>query len=880
MVVQVITTHVNTNFDGLGAMLAAGMLYPEAALYFPGHLSRLVREFYSSHKDLLPIKAPEMLSLGTVSELIIVDTQQANRLGHFKALVQRPDLKVTIYDHHPTPSETIAGATVQRAEVGAITSFLVNQLAAEDLRPSELEATAMALGIYSETSSLTGLNTTVEDVAAIRFLFAAGANLEIIHRYMNAPLSHDQRALLEEMLANSEMIYHHGISVLITICSIDHYLNGLGMLAERLAAIKDVDLIFCLVEMDGRVHLSARSRLNHLPVDEIVAHFGGAGHPLAAAATIRGRSLLDLKDQLLSYLESCLKPPYTAADIMSQPVHSTQPDVLLGEVGQAMLRYGHNGLPVLADGKLVGVISRRDVDKAIHHGLEHAPVKGFMSSEVVAVPPAASLDEMQRLLIGRDIGRLPVVDGEGQVLGIVTRTDVLRSLHGRSYPHWYQMNVRSYADNEPPETRALADMMTDRLPKRLQGLFLLIGQEASRHQVSAYLVGGIVRDLLLGVPNSDIDIVVEPSALEFAEQLGRVFGGSVQTHPQFGTATITRPDGVSIDLVTARSEFYISPAAMPHVEQSNLKQDLYRRDFTINTMAIALHGSQYGQFYDFFGGRADLEAGIVRVLYNLSFVEDPTRILRAIRFEQRYGFRIEPETMRFLQNSLEHNLLEKVSPERIKLEIKHILREPKAAHMILRAHELAVWAAILPGLELTDELIRHLRDTEDHIQWFEKLQTDITIERWLVYLLLLSTGVREELLQQWCTRLALTKRECELLLSFAPCSASLSTSLVGATDNQEVFRLLSGQPAECQVAVAVLLGEAITSQLADYWGRMVGLQIEVDGYDILGLGLKPGPEVGKVLRQIHMARLNGQVATKEQELALAHQLLLPPEGGR
>lgn len=880
MVVQVITTHVNTDFDGLGAMLAAGMLYPDAALYFPGHLNRLVREFYSIHKDLLPIKAPEMLSLGTVSELIIVDTQQASRLGRFKELLQQPDLKVTIYDHHPVPNEPIAGATIHRVEVGAITSFLVNQLAAKDLQPSELAATAMALGIYADTGSLAGLNTTIQDIDAVRYLLAAGANLEVIHRYMNSPLSQDQRELLAEMLANSELFYHHGINILVTLSSIDYYLDGLGLLAERLAVIKDVDLAFCLVEMDGRVHMAARSRLNHLPVNEIVAHFGGSGHPLVAAATIRGRSLLDLRDQLLSYFESRLMPACMAADIMSQPVHGTQPDLSMGEVGQAMLRYGHSGLPVLVDGRLVGIISRRDVDKAVHHGLGHAPVKGFMSAHVITIPPTASLDEMQRLLIGKDIGRLPVVDGEGQVVGIVTRTDVLRALHGRSYPHWYQMNVRTNANKEHPELAPVTDIMTERLPKRVQGLFLLIGKEAARHQVSTYLVGGSVRDLLLDVPNHDIDIVVEPSALEFAEQLGKIFGGSVQAHPQFRTATITRPDGVSIDLVTARSEFYVSPAAMPDVEQSNLKQDLYRRDFTINTMAIALHGAQYGQFYDFFGGRADLEEGIIRVLFNLSFVEDPTRILRAIRFEQRYGFSIEPETMRFLQNALEHGLLDKVSPERIRSEIVHILTEPKAAYIILRMHELSVWPAILPGLELNDALIRFLHEAADYIHWFGKLQTDTDIEQWLVYLLLLSTGVREELLQQWCTKLALTKREREMLLSFAACSTSLSTNLVEATDNQGVFQLLSGEPAECQVAVAVLLGEAVTKQLADYWQHMVGLQIEVDGHDILGLGLKPGPEVGKVLRQIHMARLNGQVATKEQELALARQLLLPPEGGK
>lgn len=879
LVVQVITTHVNTGFDGLGAMLAASLLYPQAALYFPGHLSRPVRELYSLYKDALPIKAPEMLSLGTVKELIIVDTQQASRLGRFKALLERPDVQVTIFDHYPSPTEPIAHAKVHQVQVGAITSFLVNQLAMRGIVPNETEATIMALGVYADTASLSGPNTTMADLDAVRYLLAAGARLEIIHRYMYSPLNQDQRQLLEELLANSEHLYHHGVSILITLCSIDHYLDGLGLLTERLATIEDADLVFCLVEMDGRVHLTGRSRLSHLPVDEIVGHFGGAGHPLAAAATIKGRSLLELRDQLVTYLESKLVPPIKATHIMTHPVHTTHPEATMEEVGQTMLRYGHNGLPVLANGQLVGVITRRDVDKSIHHGLAHTPVKGFMSRQVVTVSPDASLNEIQRLLVGKDIGRLPVVDCDGRLLGIVTRSDVLRALHGRSYPYWYQMNERSYVDGFQ-SGQMVSELINERMPRRLQGLLLLIGQEAARHQVRAYLVGGVVRDLMLNMPNHDIDIVVEPSALEFAQQLGRVFGAAVKTNPLFGTATIEQPEGVRIDLVTARSEFYVSPAAMPEVEQATLKQDLYRRDFTINTMAIALHGTHFGEFYDFFGGRADLEAGIVRVLFNLSFVEDPTRILRAIRFEQRYGFEIEPETKGFLMNALEHRLLEKVPAERIRTELVQLLSEDKAPFIILRMDELGIWSALLPGLQLTDELIAHLHEAQNYIDWFEKLQSDVKLSRWLVYLLLLSTGTKEEQLQTWPKQLALTKRERELLLSFSDCRSRLSTELAEATDGEEVFQILTDKSAECQVAVAVLHGMAVKKKLGLYWERLVHIRPEVDGHDLLGIGFRPGPQVGQVLRELHMARLNGQVVNKEQELELARQLLLTLEEGR
>ncbi len=878
---QVITTHVNTDFDGLGAMLAAAKLYPEAALYFPGHLSRQVREFYSLHKDALPIKAPEMLHLGTVSELIIVDTQQPLRIGRFRALLDDPNVRVIIYDHHPPPDTPITGAILHHAEVGAVTSFLVNQLREQNISVSEMEATVMALGIYADTACLTSVSTALQDIEALQYLVSQGANLSVIQQHLNSPLNQEQRLLLEELLANSERHCYQGVSALITVCSVDEYIDGLGLLTERLATIEDVDLVFCLAEMDGRIHMTGRSRHNHLPINEVMQHFGGGGHPLAAAATIKGRSLLELKQQLVTYLAETLRPPFVAADLMSSPVHATHPEATMEEVGQAMLRYGHGGLPVVENDRLVGIISRRDVDKSIHHGLQHAPVKGFMTTQVVTIGPDASLDEIQRLLIGKDIGRLPVVDADGQVVGIVTRTDVLRALHGRSYPHWYQSNVRPLLDPRArADTLKLTNLMTERLPKRLQGLLLLIGQEAQRQQVKAYLVGGMVRDLLLNVPNFDVDIVIEPAAIPFAEHLSKIFGGAVRTYPQFNTATLTTPDGITIDLVTARTEFYANPAALPEVEYSTIKQDLYRRDFTINTMAIDLVSSRYGQLLDFFNARADLDEGLIRVLYNLSFVEDPTRILRAIRFEQRYHFQIEPETLRFLHNALEHDLLSKVSEERIRAELEQLLAEDNAPHVILRMHELGVLDAVLPGIHLTDDLIRHLRDARDHISWFEQLQTEKRLKRWLVYLLLLASNASAKDLSTWPRRLALAKTEREMLLSFAQAREQLAAGLTDSVSDEQIYEQLREQPLECQAAVAVLHGETIRQHLARYWGNLAHVRVETDGYDLLGLGLKPGPQVGEILRRLHLARLGGQVTNKDEELAWVRRLLATPEEGR
>lgn len=877
---QVITTHTGTDFDGLGAMMAASKLYKDAVMYFPGHISKPVRAFYSLYKDVLPVKAPEMLHLGTVDRLIVVDTQQPKRIGRFQQLLRDPSIPITVYDHHPTPPEAIASADRHVVSMGAVTSYLVEQLASRQVQLSDIEATVMALGIYADTACLTTPGTTASDVRAVGWLLDQGANLEIIARYVRSPLTEGQRELLEELLANSEKTLFNGVKTLLSICSVDQYIDGLGHLAQRLAEIEDVDLVFCIVEMDDRVHLVGRSQANHIAVNDLLETFGGGGHPQAASATIKGKVPEEIRSELVHQLERELRPPLTASALMSSPVHTASQDMTMDAAGKAMLRFGHSGLPVTEAGKLVGVISRRDVDKALNHGLAHAPVKAFMSSRVFTVPPDATLDEIQRTLIGKDIGRLPVLGPDGELLGIVTRTDVLRSLHGRSYPHWYQTNYRSELNQRARKATVLTELMAETLPKRLLGLLLLIGQEAERQKVRAYLVGGIVRDMMLGVPNLDVDIVVEPAAIPFAEHLAKVIGGDLKRYPQFNTATINPPGGPAIDLVTARTEFYAGPAAMPDVEVSTIKQDLYRRDFTINTMAIVLNGPDYGQLLDFFGGRADLEDGAVRVLFNLSFVDDPTRMLRAVRFEQRYQFKIEPETLRFLKNALDADLLKKISGERMRAELRALFSEPQAPRMILRMDELGIWEDIIPELTLSDRLIRRIRHAAEHIDWFVELQTGVEIDRPLIYLLIISSALTPDVVQQLPQRLALSKREREVVLPFGEQSASIAKELALQDANSEIYQLVHPLAPEAQVAIAILHGEDIRRQLAHYWTKLAHVRTEANGHDLLQLGVCSGPELGKVLQSLHIAKLNGMVQSKEEELVLARKLLSLPDEGR
>ena len=380
-----------------------------------------------------------------------------------------------------------------------------------------------------------------------------------------------------------------------------------------------------------------------------------------------------------------------------------------------MLRHGHTGMPVVDDDRMVGVISRRDVDKAILHNLGHAPVKGFMTTNVLSVGPDTSLAELQSMMVEHDIGRLPVIR-QGAIIGIVSRTDILRTLHGHDYPEDYtylfEAEDKSYQD--------IGQMIKTHLPAAVVEILVKAGEAGERLSYPVYCVGGFVRDLIMQVPNFDVDVVVEGDGPTFARELADEWGARVRIHDRFKTAVILLDDGSKIDVATARTEYYEYPAALPMVSDSSIKEDMFRRDFTINTLAICLNPQRFGELIDYYGGRRDIEQNYIRILYNLSFVEDPTRILRAIRFEQRYNMIIEPDTLRFAMDAVERRLLGKLSLKRILNELILILNEKKPLPALERMHEIGVWEYILPEVSMENISIETFKRVPAVIGWWQE----------------------------------------------------------------------------------------------------------------------------------------------------------------
>lgn len=870
--VEVIVCHANADFDSLGCLTAGKILRPDALVCFPGRITKNVKELYSLYKDELSFADVDLIDVQKVTHLYVTDTQNRERIGKFKRIFDKPDIQLTIIDHHPLEVDLPAHADLYVEEVGAATTIMVEYILRQELPVSPVQATIMATAIYADTGCLTTQNTTPRDAAAVAELLARGANLQIVARHAKGPLTNGQRNLFEELLAASRTVRVNDANVCLTSCEVTEYVEGLAVLTTRLTELSDCDTSISVVSMDTRVHIVGRTSNPRVDLLRLLEPFGGKGHPQAASATVKGGDTESIIGQIEQALPAAVTPAIRVRDLMKSPVRTIHPDTTMEEAGRQLLRSGHSGMPVMEGDRLVGIVSRRDLDKANHHGLQNAPVKAFMSTSVITIGPDSSLDEAQRVMVTRDIGRLPVLDADHHLVGIVTRTDILRILHGQSYPHWYRETFRSTPDEDNLENANITYLIEERLGNKGVGLLLLIGQEAERLGGRAYLVGGMVRDMIIGYDNVDVDIVVEPEAIPLARAMAKLLAADIVEHPQFGTATLKLPNGDHIDFATARTEFYVAPAALPDVELATIRQDLYRRDFTINTLAVSLSPGSFGAMLDFFGARSDIRSGAIRVLYNLSFVEDPTRILRAVRFEQRYGYQIEEETERFLRNALENNLMEKVSRERLRDELEQILSEPSAARSVLRMDELGILRHLMsPDYLLSDKQMQMLRQLS---------LMDLTgLDQTSLYLMVILLWQPFEKWLALADQLRLPRRTRDIMAQVAEHAPRVREVLSDDSSSvADIWEAAAALHPESRLFGALLVDP-------DAWERLQSILARNDmdstltGRDLVQRGLIPGPHFGHILREIRRARLEGEISTPEEELELLDRIIARHEKG-
>ncbi|UCE35092.1 MAG: CBS domain-containing protein [Deltaproteobacteria bacterium] len=875
---EVITTHMNADFDALASMLAAKKLYPDAKMVFPGAQEKNLRNFFlHSTSYLFDFARIKDVDLSQIKRLILVDTRQKKRIGKFKQLLGKRGLEIHIYDHHPPSDDDITGDVEVIKEMGAGVSILADILREKGITITPDEATLMAMGIYEDTGSFTFSSTKAEDHEAAAWLLEQGASLNTISDMLTRELTAEQVWLLNDLMASATRNTINGLEVVITKAKRDRYIGDFAVLVQKLMEMENLNVLFALTQMENRVYLVARSRLPEVNVAEIAMDFGGGGHPQAASATITDKTLIQVEEDLNVFLRNRINFERLAKDMMTYPVITISPDASIKEAGDSLTRYNINVLMVLDDdGILKGYISRHVVDRAIFLGLETRPIKEYMSLEFNSVSPETSLNEIQELIITNNIRILPVMK-DSQLLGVITRTDLLNILIERSSTPEFLYDTQDVAS--PLRMKNIRSLLRERLPAKIVTLLRELGAIADDLDFNAYLVGGVVRDVILKRKNLDLDIVTEGDAIKLAKTFARKKEARVKSYPKFGTAVVVMPDGFKIDIATARIEHYESPAAPPEVKLSSLKRDLYRRDFTINTLAVHLNKGHYGTLIDHFGAMKDIKERVLRVIHSLSFVEDPTRILRAIRFEQRFGFRIGKLTESLIHNAVNINSFENLSGQRFFAELKLILHEEDPVGAIERMDDFGLLKFISPDLKLTEQLRGSLERIKGILVWFDLLYLGIGYEPWKVYFMGLTASLSTDSFTKLVERMQIQDRDIVHAISTRQevGKALREVSQLKDKKNYPLYELLSPFSAEILLcSMAKTKSDKIQKSISTFFSRLKGTKVLLKGKDLIAMGYEPGPLFKDIFDTILQARLEGAVSTREDEI----QLLKERFGGR
>jgi tRNA nucleotidyltransferase (CCA-adding enzyme) len=881
---RVILTHEQADFDALASLLAAHLLDEAAFPVLPRRMNRNVKAFVTLYGAGLPFVEARDLPSNEIESMLLVDTQGLITLKGITSAT-----KICVVDHHPERDDLPPDWIVRVDQTGATVTLFVESLRERNGILNPIHATLMLLGIYEDTGSLTYSRTTSRDLQAAAYLMDHGASLRIANEFLNHPLSVEQQKIYDQLRADAQTLKIHGHTIVITTGNAEELDEELSTLAHKLRDLLDPDALFLIITTRSGVQIIARSTSDQIDVGQIMADFGGGGHDRAAAALIRDQSISDVLTELRKKLGEEILPVRTVSEIMSHGLRYLSPEVSAREAAELMQRYGYEGYPIVDNGKVIGLLTRRAVDRALAHKM-NIRADSLMEAGNNVVTPSASIETLQRKMTESGWGQIPVVsENTGEIVGIVTRTDILKTFND----HARNSGVRN-----------MTNRLEAALPPSRLSLLHLVADMAGSMRLPVYIVGGFVRDLLLDRPSLDFDIVVEGDAVSLADELSRAYGGRVTTHQQFGTAKwylranpnkngdkslsivdrIYKTDQPEIDLppfldlISARTEFYTHPTALPEVEKGSIKLDLHRRDFTINTLALRLDGQHYGELHDHWGGLNDLRQRLVRVLHSLSFVDDPTRMLRAVRFEQRFGFTIEDRTLHLMEEA--KPFIARVTGDRLRHELDHILDETGAKEMLNRLFDLGLLSAIHPNLTWDiwlDQKLDRIPLDEIVPQWAKEIYDKAQNFEWRVY--------RRNLIYSiWLLRLSETQRKsiCRRIRA----SKSLVTQILNAGILwQNLPKLMKEKQSHISIQLkefspAVILScylaeddPEVLSMLKTDLLVWRSISPNYTGDDLRKKGIPPGPVYREILTAIRSAWIDGEVTSADEEEALFEKLV-------
>lgn len=860
---DLIISHENTDIDGLAGMVAASKLYTDSKVVVSENMTTLAQRFLALYKDEFEIFRYDDIDYSQIERVIVIDTHEYDRLGKLTELINWDQVEVIVYDHHP--HQKLDWIDIDLSEnVGSATSIIVNRLKRENIKLKRSEATLFALGISADTGNFMHLNTESEDLIAFAYLLDMGANKKAINEYLLETLDKNQKRIFELLIEHRKDIKIKDKDITLFTLKYPRYVTGLNNVAEKIKLLYQLSVVFVLVEMEGKVIIIGRSSDENVNLEEIFSEIGGGGHSGAGSVSLKA-DLEIARNKLETAVRDKIKVAVKVKEIMHDPIKIHESTKLI-DVKKEMQKQNITGVLVTNDKeKVKGIFTTRDLRRLNDEDeLYIVPVKGYMTKKLFFIHPDDTINKAQEKMVKKDIGRLPVKDNKGDVIGIITRRDILNQYYEEETENQNQNRYVSSLVSITPEKLKIADKL-DKLPNKIRKLFKNIGKIAQDKDCRIFLVGGMVRDLLLDKENKDFDFVVEGNIEGLIKEIAAKYEVKYKYNDNFQTGSMVIDNQYDLDFAVSRNELYTHPGALPEIKKADIFDDLFRRDFTINALAIALHPAEYGYLYDFFKARQDVENRVLKALHRFSFLDDPTRIIRGIRLVIQLDLEVEEETKALMQETIRLSRFSDVTFPRIYKELRLLFAANPGLKFIELLKDIPFLRLLYDNYKIPLNIEKKWERAERYLAYFEN--NNYNVKKWLVYLSLILKDIPRSIIERWSLNL-----KAKDIVLFKPEEFEIE-KINDSPGRVELYNQLQElKNEELVLLLAEYDSEKLEEKIFFYLENISDINIAIDGNDLIELGYQEGPIISKALSLIKRQVLKGKLQSRDRQLKYAEKL--------
>jgi len=849
---QVVFLVEGSDLDSLSSAYAYTILNKDAYIYLPYSYNKSFQLALSIFKNKLKVvdKVPYNLE-----KAVFVDTSSLRKIKQTlkKANLNFEDIKIEIFDHHPVRNKKLKeykNITFHFFKYGACTTHFVFEIEKKGIKLTKDDATLISLGIYEDTGSFRYTGTKTEDIKALMFLSKYSLNFDLINEILTKRFDEKTLQILENLIENLHILYIDNYKIGISSLTIDEYIPDVSSYFNQIDEFSKLDAVFAVLSSKNKVFVIGRSKTDSIDVGYILSKLGGGGHKRAGSANIKDISKKEVVELLHYIIDTYLKADFKIKDIMHKKFCVINKNTKI-----EALKEINTPVCIVVDEKenFYGIVFEKNIKYALKHNLTQIYIKDLSITDIFTLNEEQPVVEAEKQIFKLSQEIFPVLKGKKPV-GIVSKLDILKALHSSQFETEKEVFISRH--RLIPKKYKFKHRLEGYFSPFILNLLKEIGSLAKKLGMRAYIVGGIVRDIILGRKNLDIDIIVEGDAINLAKQFAKEKGYSFHKFEEFLTANVKVSDSLKIDFATARKETYEYPGAYPKVEKATLREDLFRRDFTINTLAVDITHGSFGTLLDYFNGYKDIKDGVIRILHQLSFIEDPIRILRAVRFAGRFSFKIGKTTEKLLKVAVDQNLLEASPKGRINLELNLSLNEEKVIEILSLMDKYKILESLLPEVNYSEGKKLFLEKTKDSIFLYEELFNK-KVEKPPVYLtaLLFDNPLAKEYLKMY---------HFENVIKTLEIFNKIKNKIKPDLKKSQIYKLIKNLPDEVKVLILSYTEEPISKKIVDTLKAIERKKQIISGKDLIDMGLKPSKEFANIIETVFENYLDGKIKTKKQ----------------